>query len=96
MKPQEMEIESSLTQLLLNKACVANIPMSGTFELTPMCNFSCKMCYVRKTPEEVNAHPRKMMTLEEWLRLAEEAREAGLLYLLLTGGEPFALSLIHI
>lgn len=90
MKPAELKIESPITQKLLNKASYINIPMSGTFELTPMCNFSCKMCYVRKTAEEVRCHPRKMMTLEEWIQLAKEARDAGMLYLLLTGGEPFA------
>lgn len=90
MKPEELKVESPITHMLLNKASYINIPMSGTFELTPMCNFSCKMCYVRKTPEEVKRHPRKMMTLDEWISLAQEAREAGMLYLLLTGGEPFA------
>lgn len=90
MKPEELKVESPLTQMLLNKASQVYIPMSGTFELTPMCNFSCKMCYVRKTAEEVKNHSRKMMTLEDWIRIAKEAREEGLLYLLLTGGEPFA------
>lgn len=90
MKPAELKVESPLTHMLLNKASYINIPMSGTFELTPMCNFSCKMCYVRKSLEEVKAHSRKMMTLEEWIELAKEARDAGMLYLLLTGGEPFA------
>ena len=23
------------------------VPITGTFELTPLCNFSCRMCYVR-------------------------------------------------
>lgn len=82
-------IESRLTQYLFQKATKRKIPLSGTFELSPLCNFSCRMCYVRKTPEEVRNHPRKMMTKEQWLRIAEEARKQGLLYLLLTGGEPF-------
>ena len=30
-----------------------------------------------------------MMTGGEWIRLAREARDQGMLYLLLTGGEPF-------
>lgn len=47
------------------------------------------MCYVRKSPEEVRAHDRPMRTLDEWLETAKQAREQGLLYLLLTGGEPF-------
>ena len=46
------------------------------------------MCYVRKTIQEVKEHPRKMMSLEQWIELAEQARKEGMLYLLLTGGEP--------
>lgn len=78
----------TLTEYMLHKASAKKIPLSGTFELTPVCNFSCRMCYVRKTAGEVARHPREMMTLEKWLSIAEEARESGLLYLLLTGGEP--------
>lgn len=78
----------TLTDFMLHKASAAKIPLSGTFELSPVCNFSCRMCYVRRTPEEVQGHPREIMTLEQWLKIAEDAYEAGMLYLLLTGGEP--------
>lgn len=46
------------------------------------------MCYVRKTQTEVQNSPRKILTLEDWRRIAKEARDAGMLELLLTGGEP--------
>lgn len=84
-----MRYEAPLTQYLFTKASGATLPLSGTFELSPVCNFACRMCYVRKTAAEVAAHPRRMRTLAEWLSLAEEARAQGMLYLLLTGGEPF-------
>ncbi len=77
-----------LTEYLYAKARRLRIPLSGTFELSPVCNFSCRMCYVRKTREEVAGSPRKMMTLEQWRAIARDAREAGMLELLLTGGEP--------
>ena len=77
-----------LTDFLYAKACRLRIPMNGTFELSPMCNFACRMCYVRMTKAEVGNSPRKMMTLEDWRRLAREARKMGMLELLLTGGEP--------
>lgn len=64
------------------------LPLSGAFELSPVCNFACRMCYVRKSKQEVLSGPRQMLTLDDWRRIAREAREAGLLYLLLTGGEP--------
>lgn len=84
MKP----VEAPLTKALYSIATTKKIPISGTFELSPMCNFNCPMCYVRKTPVEVLAHPRSMLTLANWLSIAEAAREKGMLYLLLTGGEP--------
>lgn len=89
MDPREIRVESPLTRMLFDKASKAKIPLSGTFELSPVCNFSCRMCYVRKTQAEVIANPRQIMTLEEWKKLAEEMKQQGMLYLLLTGGEPF-------
>lgn len=80
--------ERRLTDYLAQKAIRMKIPLSGTFELSPICNLSCKMCYVRKTQREVAENPRSIMTLEDWRRIASEARRAGTLYLLLTGGEP--------
>ena len=62
--------------------------MNGTFELTPCCNMACKMCYVRMTKQEQEAIGH-LRTDKEWLALAEEAKKQGMLYLLLTGGEPF-------
>ncbi len=78
-----------LTEYLYTKASRARIPLSGCFELSPVCNFACRMCYVRKTAKEVRQHDRPILQLEDWLRIAREGREQGLLYLLLTGGEPF-------
>lgn len=89
MNPREVKYEAPLTKFLFNKASGQLLPLSGTFELSPVCNFSCRMCYVRKTAREVAEHPRPMLTLERWLELARQAREQGMLYLLLTGGEPF-------
>ena len=79
----------SVTDMIYSKAAGMKIPISGTFELSPICNFTCKMCYVRKTQREVDLHLRPMVTLEQWLRIAKEASDAGMLFLLITGGEPF-------
>lgn len=79
---------AALSDHLYNKAAFRRIPLSGTFELSPLCNFACRMCYVRKTPQEVRAHDRSMLSYDDWLRIAREGREQGLLFLLLTGGEP--------
>ena len=77
-----------LTDYLYAKACRMHTPLNGTFELSPVCNFACKMCYVRKSAREVRESPRGILTLADWRRIAREARDAGMLDLLLTGGEP--------
>ena len=78
-----------LTEYMYTKAGRMGVPIGGTFELSPVCNFACRMCYVRKTAKEVAESRRPILTLDDWLRIAHEAREQGMLYLLLTGGEPF-------
>ena len=59
------------------------LPIAGNFELTSNCNFNCKMCYVHS-----DAHKESMST-EDWIELGRTARDAGMVFLLLTGGEPF-------
>lgn len=85
----ETPASRALTDYLYSKASRMRLPLSGTFELSPVCNFNCRMCYVRKSWKEVQESPRKILSLEDWRKLAKEARDAGMLYLLLTGGEPF-------
>lgn len=65
------------------------IPLRGTFELTARCNFNCKMCYVHLTESQIKSIGREL-TNEEWLDIAQQAKDAGMLYLTLTGGEVFA------
>lgn len=84
-----MKLENIITHHMFKKASRLRIPLSGTFELSPVCNFDCKMCYVRKTQKEVDTSLRKIMSCEEWIALAKQMKEEGMLYLLLTGGEPF-------
>lgn len=78
----------SYSDYLYQKASRRRIPLSGGFELSPVCNFACRMCYVRKTPQQVFASERPPLTLQHWKSLAGQARDAGMLYALLTGGEP--------
>lgn len=40
-------VEPPITEYLHAKAARQGIPLSGTFELTPLCNMNCRMCYVR-------------------------------------------------
>ncbi len=72
---------------LLRRAAKTGMPITGSFELTPLCNLNCKMCYVRMNRTEQEKISR-LQTAEEWIALAEKLRDAGTLFLLLTGGEP--------
>ena len=62
-------------------------PVQAAFELTPRCNFRCKMCYVRLDGSAVGRYGREL-SAEEWIRMGEAAAEAGTLRLTITGGEP--------
>ncbi|MFQ9984368.1 MAG: radical SAM protein, partial [Lachnospiraceae bacterium] len=69
------------------KAFAEAIPISGTFELTPRCNFDCRMCYVHLKDEQIPEYGTEL-TAKEWLRIAREAKDAGTTWLCVTGGEP--------
>ena len=72
---------------LIEKASRARAPIMAAFELLPMCNLQCKMCYVRKSAAEVQ-RAGGLKDGDWWLHLAKEAAEMGLCYPLITGGEP--------
>ncbi len=59
-------------------------PISGIFELTPLCNLDCKMCYVHLTDPTVR---ERMLSGDEWIGLMGQAIEHGMINALLTGGE---------
>lgn len=63
------------------------LPIAGTFELTARCNFNCPMCYVHMTDEQVK-QAGKELTADQWLSIAQQAKQEGMLLALLTGGEP--------
>ena len=80
-------MSKSIKQYVFKKGARLRIPVSGTFELTPRCNLDCKMCYVHMTEKEQQSLGRELET-EEWIKIGKEAVDAGMIYLLLTGGEP--------
>lgn len=84
---RRMEWLDPFYKAVWEKAFADAIPISGTFELTPRCNFNCRMCYVHLKPEQIPKFGREL-NAKEWLRIAEEAKEAGTTWLCITGGEP--------
>lgn len=81
------EREFSLEKLMLARAAQRLRPANGTLELTPLCTMNCGMCYVRLSRAEMEAQGR-LRTAEEWMAFGQQMERAGVLFLLLTGGEP--------
>ena len=77
-----------IEEKLVTKATLANIPLGGTFELLPLCNMNCDMCFIRLDKNEMNKIGQ-LKSADEWLKVAQQMRNAGTLFVLLTGGEPF-------
>lgn len=80
--------EPHLATWLHNQGGRLGLPIGGNFELTARCNFDCPMCYVHLNQKDQEAIGREL-TAEEWIHLAREARDRGMVFALLTGGEPF-------
>lgn len=78
---------STVERMLLDNAQKNRVPANGSIELLPLCNMNCDMCYVRLNREEMERQGR-LRTVEEWLELGRQMQKAGVLFLLLTGGEP--------
>ncbi len=76
---------NDFSEYLAAKAREQGIPIHGTFELTPLCNLNCGMCYVHLTGEQLQG--RSLLTVEQWKDLMHQAFEAGMFQAMLTGGE---------
>lgn len=77
----------SLENALIQKAMMTHTPVYVVLELTPLCNMDCDMCFIRLSRDEMERNGR-LRTAEEWIALAQQMRDAGTLFVLLTGGEP--------
>ncbi len=77
-----------IEQDLCNRADLVQIPIAGNIELLPLCNMDCKMCFAKMTREQMEAHS-PMHDYKDWIRVTQQAAEAGTIFMLLTGGEPF-------
>ncbi len=75
-----------ITDRIQLRAIQRRRPLSCTLELTNRCNFHCRMCYIRMTDAQAAPFGR-MRTVEEWLDMARQLFDAGVLNLTLTGGE---------
>ncbi len=70
---------------LNQKARAAGLPQMGVFELTPLCNLSCKMCYVHLNKKQIEGQP--LLSGKQWIQIMEQAVQNGMMHAQLTGGE---------
>lgn len=77
-----MNAPAGLKRIVL-EAQKRHIPLDVCLELTHRCNFRCQHCYI---PDFTTPN---LLTTQRILQLLEELREAGTLFLTLTGGEMF-------
>ena len=56
-------------------------------ELSPICNFTCPFCYVRKSPEELLEKGKSILRFSYWKGILDQLFEMGVFYIGFTGGE---------
>ncbi len=78
----------ALVQELFRNAAMRHQPVYGILELTSRCNLFCRMCYVRHNPGDRTKQATELPA-PAWVELARQAKDNGMLFLLLTGGEVF-------
>ncbi len=81
-----IDSEPMFSTYIHSKASAAGLPASATFELTARCNFNCKMCYVHNQDSTACLSTEK--PAQWWIDLGKKAADIGVIFLLLTGGEP--------
>ena len=84
---KKSNIEPQIATYLHAKGRRLGLPIAGNFELTARCNFNCPMCYVHLSDEQVRQQGGEL-TAQQWLQIAKDARDRGMIFALLTGGEP--------
>lgn len=79
-------MNESIEKQLIEKAAAKGIPVSVSLELLPLCNMNCNMCYVRLSKQEMEARG-SLLSAGQWLDIGRQLQEAGVLFLIITGGE---------
>ena len=83
-----MGLTNRIQKMLNEQAKCLRIPINANLELLPVCNLNCKMCYIRTDMGYVRQQGG-LISVEKWIEFARSLKEAGTLFLLLTGGEVF-------
>jgi radical SAM protein with 4Fe4S-binding SPASM domain len=72
---------------LWDKLKAKRIPLSFDLEITARCNLHCRHCYINLSSNDPEARSREL-TLHEINDIADQAASMGILWILLSGGEP--------
>ena len=65
-----------------------HIPPFLICSITSLCNLHCAGCYARSLETCEDGEPVHQLSAEDWGRIFAEARELGVSFILLAGGEP--------
>lgn len=65
-----------------------NVPPFLIASITSSCNLHCAGCYSRHNHACTDGEPVNQLTAEDWKRIFSEARDSGISFILLAGGEP--------
>jgi len=65
-----------------------HIPPFLIASITSSCNLHCEGCYARANHSCTDKEEEQQLTEEEWLKIFNEAKEIGVGFILLAGGEP--------
>lgn len=85
---RKKQTEPYISTYLHSKGRKLGLPIAGNFELTARCNFNCPMCYVHMNENQIRECGKNELTAQEWLSIAQKAKDMGMIFVLLTGGEP--------
>jgi radical SAM protein with 4Fe4S-binding SPASM domain len=73
----------------LRKPLTFNSPVSVILELTRYCNLNCSYCYVNTFNFDSNEKENQSdLSTENWLKTLDNLKEAGVVSLVFSGGEP--------
>lgn len=81
----DSDIKKNFRRYIEDKARKNHIPLNGKFELTPLCNLDCKMCYVHLDTKQFSKS--QLLSVEIWEKIIDDAHSAGMMQASLTGGE---------
>jgi len=87
----QVESYEHFSRLLHGKVIEQRIPVTATIEVSHRCSLNCSHCY-NNLPMNDEAARRSELSYEELCRIMDEMADAGVLWLLFSGGEIFARS----